>query len=344
METLVDDVGSFPLPRNVDSELFGKAYRTVRKAMIEGKHLEINEFVVKNFRSVIMDSFMKKVETGLDVVNYPQHYDMVGQLADGIRESMSKGTYLIERESAVLPEVRVICDEAKRVYEKTGKKVRLRVCIVGPIELYLREMGSVVHRDILEMFAEDVKRFAANSILNSKYVETIIVSLDEPSFGFQDLSADRQTIRDTLEKAFSFVGTTKQIHLHSPSRITELLDIKNIHVLSIEYASSPRSIEGVSKSMLDQWDKQIRIGVARTDINSILAELYERGITKPNAEQLVEDERTMRKRFEIAKKKYGERMSYAGPDCGLGGWPTQESAQLLLNRTVRAVKAASCKL
>jgi 5-methyltetrahydropteroyltriglutamate--homocysteine methyltransferase len=343
METLVDDVGSFPLPAKVDSKLFGKAYRTARKAMIEGKHHEIDEFVVKNFRAVIMDSFMKKVETGLDVVNYPQHYDMVGQLADAVRDSMNEGTYLIRQESAVLPEVSVICDEAKRVYERTGKKVNLKVCIIGPVELYLRELGSVVHRDILEMFAENVKRFATNSILNSKYVQTIAVSLDEPSFGFEELSADRQMIRDALEKAFGFIGPTKQIHIHSPSKIPELLDVENLDVLSIEYAASPRNIEGVSKSMLDQGDKQIRVGVARTDINSIVAELYGKGIMNPNAEQLVEDERIMRRRFEIVKEKYGERLSFTGPDCGLGGWPTQESAQLLLNRTVRAVKATGNK-
>jgi 5-methyltetrahydropteroyltriglutamate--homocysteine methyltransferase len=80
--------------------------------------------------------------------------------------------------------------------------------------------------------------------------------------------------------------------------------------------------------------------VSRTDINSIVAELYDRGITKPSAEQMVEDERIIRKRFETAKEKYGDRMTFTGPDCGLGGWPTQEAAQFLLTRTVKAVKAA----
>jgi 5-methyltetrahydropteroyltriglutamate--homocysteine methyltransferase len=91
--------------------------------------------------------------------------------------------------------------------------------------------------------------------------------------------------------------------------------------------------------MLDQADKQIRVGVSRTDIDSIMAELHDKGITKPNAEGIVEDERIIRKRFETAKGKYGDRMTFTGPDCGLGGWPTQEAAQLLLARTVKAVKA-----
>jgi 5-methyltetrahydropteroyltriglutamate--homocysteine methyltransferase len=269
---------------------------------------------------------------------------MEKQLGDAVRESMNEGTYLVSQESAVLPEVCLIRDEAKRLCEETGEKVKLRVCVIGPIELYLKEMGSVVYKDVLQAFAENVRWFAKNSILNSKYVETVAVSLDEPSFGFQDILADRETILRTLETAFNFDGPTRQIHLHSPSGIVDLLSVGNIDVLSIEYAATPKNIDSVSKGMLDQADKHVRVGVSRTDINSILAELYERGITNPSAEQMVEDERVIGKRFETAWSKYGDRMTFTGPDCGLGGWPTQEAAQLLLTRTVKAVKAARDRL
>jgi methionine synthase II (cobalamin-independent) len=71
-----------------------------------------------------------------------------------------------------------------------------------------------------------------------------------------------------------------------------------------------------------------------------MAELYEKGIAKPSAEQLVEPEETIRKRYCVAKEKYDDRMTFTGPDCGLGGWPSQEAAELLLKRTVKAVKTA----
>ncbi|HVP16861.1 MAG TPA: hypothetical protein VMT42_05815 [candidate division Zixibacteria bacterium] len=344
METLVDDVGSFPLPEYADSGLFEEAYRAARKAIIEGKPVDRDEFLLNNFSRIVIGSFLKKVEAGLDVVNYPQHYDMEKQVADAVRESMNQGTYLVNQEHAMLPEVCVIGDEARRLCEETGGKVRLRVCVTGPIELYLKEMGTVVHEDVLQAFAEDVRRFAKNSILNSKYIQTIAVSLDEPSFGFQDILTDRETVLSALEAAFNFGGATRQIHLHSPSRIADLLSVRNIDVLSIEYAATPKNIDSVSKGMLDQADKRVRVGVSRTDINSIVAELYDRGITKPSAEQMVEDERIIGKRFETAWNKYGDRMAFTGPDCGLGGWPTQEAAQLLLIRTVKAVKAARNKL
>jgi 5-methyltetrahydropteroyltriglutamate--homocysteine methyltransferase len=340
MSTLIDDVGSFPLPPQTDRESFDRAYVLARKALTSRKELTSDEFLLKNFYQVTVDSFRKKVETGLDIVNYPQHYDMHRQLADVLKEVMGKGTYLIDEVQAFLPEVCVIKEEAKRLYEECGKKVRLRVCILGPMDLYLREIGPVAYTDVLMMFAENVKRFARNSILNSEYVKTAVVSLDEPSFGFREISAERETIMHVFEKAFDFSGAVRQIHLHSPSRLTDVLEVRNVDVLSFEYAASPKNIEGLSKRMLEQADKQVRVGVSRTDIDSIMAELYERGISKPHIEQIAEDEATIRKRFRAAKEKFGELMTFTGPDCGLGGWPTQAAAELLLRRTVNAVRNA----
>ncbi|MDH5451514.1 MAG: hypothetical protein OEX77_11600 [Candidatus Bathyarchaeota archaeon] len=294
--------------------------------------------MLNNFYQVIIDSFRKKLNAGLDVVNYPQHYDMHKQFADVVHNAMDKGTYIVDEKNAVIPEIYVIGEEAKRLYRETGSKVSLRVCVTGPLELYLKEIGTTPYKDVLLMFAETVRLFAENSILNSKYVTTEVIALDEPSFGFQDISADTDTLLDVLEKAFDFKGVIRHIHLHSPSRVRDILDVKNLDVLSFEYAASPKNIESVSKNMLDSADKQIRVGISRTDIDSIIAELCDKGITKPTAEQLVESEGAIRKRFINAKEKYGEMMTFAGPDCGLGGWSTQEAAQLLLKRTVSAVK------
>lgn len=338
MNTLVDDIGSFPLPPNISKELFNKAYVLARDAIINGRNIRKDEFLLNNFYQVIIDSFRKKLNTGLDVVNYPQHFDMHKQFSDVIHNAMDKGTYIVDEKDAVIPEVYVIREEAKRLYEETGKKLLLRVCVTGPLELYLKEIGTTLFKDVLLMFAETVRLFAKNSILNSKYVKTEVMAFDEPSLGFQDVTAERDITLDVLEKAFDFKGVTKHVHLHFPSRVLGILDVKNLDVLSFEYAASPKNIESVSKDMLERADKQIRVGISRTDIDSIIAELYDKGIAKPTAEQLVESEGVIRKRFSVAKEKYGEVMTFAGPDCGLGGWPTQEAAQLLLKRTVSAVK------
>lgn len=339
MDTLVDDVGSFPLPSYVDRNTFNRAYDLARQAIIEGRDVMKDDFLPSKFCKIVIDSFKKKCAAGLDVINYPQHYDMYRQFAEPIHGVMKEGTYVVDEKQAFIPEMHVINEAARGLSEELGRRVMLRACITGPMELYLKEVGTVPYKDILLMFAETVRRFAGNSILNSKYVKTEAVSLDEPSFGFQDISADRDTVLEVLENAFDFKGVTKQIHLHSSSRVSDLLDVENVDVLAFEYAASPRNIESLSRQMLDKADKQMRVGVSRTDIDSITAELYDKGVAMPTATQMVESEDTIRKRFMAAKEKYGDRMTFTGPDCGLGGWPTQEAAQLLLKRTVDAVKA-----
>ena len=252
---------------------------------------------------------------------------------------MEKGSFVVDQERAFLPEIYVLNQEAKRLSEEFGRKIQLRVSFFGPMEMYLHEVGNTPFQDVLDGLAETIRRFAKNSILNSKYIETKVVSIDEPSFGFNNIQATSDVLCGVLEKAFDFQGAIRQIHLHSASGVHDLLCVKKLDVLSFEYAASPVNIEAVPKSMLEEADKQIRVGVSRTDIDSILAELYERGVAKPSAEQLVEPEDTIRKRFRFAKEKYGERMTFTGPDCGLGGWINQEAAQLLLERTVKAVKS-----
>lgn len=340
MSTLVDDVGSFPLPSFIDKKTFNRAYVIAREKITCGENIQADEFLMQNFYSVVVDSFKKKIEAEIDIVNYPQHYGIYEQFTDVIHKAMSKGTYIVDGNQAIIPEVHVISQEAKRLSEENGKRIALRVCITGPMELYLKEVGTTLYEDVLLMFAETVRRFAKNSIINSKYIKTEAVSLDEPSFGFKDISANTDTIIKVMEKAFDFDGATKHVHLHSSARLADVLKIKNLDVISFEYAASPRNIESLTKKMLENADKQVRIGIARTDIDAITAELYEKGITKPTIEQLVESEETIRKRYLKAKEKYGERMTFTGPDCGLGGWPSQEAAQLLLKRTAKATKSA----
>ncbi|MEM2537038.1 MAG: hypothetical protein QXT10_02940 [Candidatus Bathyarchaeia archaeon] len=345
MRVLVDDIGSFPLPPSVERRDFEKAYAVAREWAADGRNIAEDNFLFRNFYVVVRASFRLKCEAGLDVVNYPQHYDIRRQFTEVIHKAMEKGTYIVDEKAAVIPEVSVIRSEAKQLCEELGiARIALRVCVTGPFELYLALVGTAAYRDILLMFAETVRRFAANSLLNNKYVRTEVVSLDEPSFGFHDVAADRDLVLEVFEKAFSFSGAVKQIHVHSTSRVVELLEVKNLDVVSVEYAASPRNLEALSKDMLERADKHIRVGIARTDVDAILAELYEKGVRKPQAWQMVEDEETIRRRLEKARAKFGERLAFTGPDCGLGGWPNQEAAQLLLRRTVNAVKASESSI
>ena len=89
MNTLVDDIGSFPLPADISREAFDKAYQLTREAIVDGRDLRKDEFLLKNFWKVTLDSFKTKLRTGLDVVNYPQQYDGVKQVSDVIHVAMN---------------------------------------------------------------------------------------------------------------------------------------------------------------------------------------------------------------------------------------------------------------
>lgn len=339
METLVDDIGSFPLPAGIKRDDYARAYELAREAIIKGQNPAKDEFIQKTFCDTVVESFRRKLASGLDVVNFPQHFSGLRQVGDAIHAAMEKGSFIVDGQVAILPEIYVLNQEAKRLSEEFNKKIQLRVSIFGPIEQYLHEVGSTAYPDVLDGFAQTINRFAKNSILNNKYIETKVISIDEPSLGHSSFSGSSELMRETLEKAYDFQGPTRQIHLHFSTGIHDLLTVNRLDVLSFEYAASPKNIDSVSKSMLDKVDKQIRVGIARTDIDTIWAELYEKGITKPSTEQLVEPPEIVKKRYRFAKEKYGERMTFTGPDCGLGSWPSQEAAALLLKRTVQAVKS-----
>ncbi len=339
METQVDDIGSFPLPAGIRRDDYARAYEAARTAITSGQDPYKDEFIERTFCRTVVNSFKVKAATGLDVVNYPQSFSGIRQIGDPIRSAMAEGSFVVPQQKAVLPEVYVLNREAKALSEELGKKIALRVSIFGPIEQYLSEVGATAYADVLEGFAETINRFAKNSILNTKYIETKVMSIDEPSLGHSSFTGSPELVCQALEKAYDFQGPVRQIHLHFASGIHDLLSVKGLDVLSFEYAASPKNIDAVPKSILEGADKQIRVGIARTDIDAIWAELYEKGITQPTAEQLVEKQETVTNRYRFAKEKYGERLAFTGPDCGMGSWPNQDAAALVLKRSVEAVKS-----
>ena len=80
MNTIVDDVGSFPFPKNKNRENFNKAYILARNAIIEKKDFTKDPFIEENFSQIVLDAFRKKLSTGLDCVNFPQMYNGIKQI------------------------------------------------------------------------------------------------------------------------------------------------------------------------------------------------------------------------------------------------------------------------
>lgn len=332
MDVLVDDVGSFPMPRGTSKEAFAKLYPRALKAYAEGRSLA-NEELFEFYNPVAM-SMRFKLSSGLDVVNYPQHYDMHRQFLEPILEYPDE-PFLIQERYAVIPELGVVEKEAERYEEK----LKLKVCVTGPVELHLRtEFGFHVYEEVLHNLARSVNRFLRNSMPSTKYIETAAVAIDEPSLGFVDLlNIDEEGLIKALETSVRGVNARVQVHLHTLKAANIPLAADGVEVITGEFAATPMNMELISRKTLEEHDKYLRAGISRTDIDSIIAEHVERG-AEPRHEQLVEGIEVIRKRYEKIKEVFSDRIAFAGPDCGLGAWPTQEVAQLLLKRTVSAVK------
>jgi 5-methyltetrahydropteroyltriglutamate--homocysteine methyltransferase len=335
-----DDIGSFPLPEGVKKEELEKA----AFSLIQNPNLR-NEFIEKNFLQVVKDTMRQKIEAGIDVPNYPQHQDMNHQFLRPIEEFW-ESPYLIKQAYARIPEIDVVNEIAKEYYEEGGKPLELKVCITGPLELYLNKFkGSRVYPDLLERIARSISRFVRNSRANTKRLKTSLFSIDEPRLGLVDLEIEGDSLIKALEISSYPAKVNCAIHLHSTLEVGKIYEVRGINIIASDFAANPRGYSLVKRRDLETYDKFIRAGIARTDIDSFIpSERIEEFWKASEREKEVilfnelETKMVMRKRAREALKLYKDRVLYLGPDCGLATWPSQRLAFLLLKNTSEVVK------
>ena len=130
--------------------------------------------------------------------------------------------------------------------------------------------------------------------------------------------------------------------MHTLNRATLALQSKNINTLTCEYASDPTN--KIPKKELDQYDKFIRVGITRTNVDNIIAEKLDNGSTLDEMTSLngrlslIDSKEKIRKNLMDAIKMYDNRLKFVGPDCGLSGWEIPQIAFELLNRTSEVIK------
>ena len=360
-DILVDDVGSFPiLKEKKDSfdEYYLKAYHELvnnnNDVTVILDHRGLNFHVYEP----IIHSFRMKLATGLDVVNYPQHFDMNLQFSRPI-DLYPSGSgdlvpYLIDASKAIVPEVLFIQHYVNNTpveelgipeYSASAKQVQLKVCITGPIELYIKsDMGFTVYKEILANLSKSVNAFAKSSIINDERIRTAVVCIDEPSLGFINLfNIDEHELVECLDLALADLpnDVAKQIHLHTLADVRLPLQTKNIGVLTCEYASDPSNV--IDRAQLEQYHKKMRVGICRTNYNAIIGKMYEDGVVVGTSYEdqigLVDGEEKIATTLAKAIDHYGrENLAFVGPDCGLSSWTPPELAQLLLKRVVSVVQ------
>ncbi|GAG91835.1 unnamed protein product, partial [marine sediment metagenome] len=71
---------------------------------------------------------------------------------------------LIDPEKAIIPELFILERFSKDYYERTGNALKIKVCITGPIELYIKKHGFTLYPDIVFNFARSLNRMLKKSI------------------------------------------------------------------------------------------------------------------------------------------------------------------------------------
>ncbi len=335
-----DDIGSFPLPEDIEkAEIQDIAFNIACK--------KASEQDSEKFARIVSEIMQKKIDSGILCPNYPQVQEMTEQffrLSENFHDAGEP--WVVKSEFARIPEIDAIDSVAKENFDLTGKALELRVCVTGPLELYLKKIGSHVQGDLLRNLGRSISRFVENSIIRKEYIKTKVICIDEPSLGLNpNIIMDDEDLIKSLEISVKPAKNLDvQIHLHSTREIGKIYQTEGIKIIGIESAENPDVLGEIDKRELESYDKFLRIGISRTNISGIAADFNEKsGIdvwkTRNFSEMIdkTENSENIEKRLENAWRLFNENIKYAGPDCGLGSWPDQDLAFRLLKNTAEAV-------
>jgi 5-methyltetrahydropteroyltriglutamate--homocysteine methyltransferase len=330
---------------------------------------------VRFFEKMVIGGFLDKIEAGVDVPNYPQFRDMNEMflvMMDGVERV--KGGYLetkipsVKPDRSHIPEVMVIKKNSQMIYEKK-ESFEVKVCVTGPYTL----SSLFLHRDneIFSRLGEIISQIVENSVFSEKHGKVSLVAVDEPVFGLQDDplidfgSEGRENLRKAWESIFyKAKSKNAQTLLHLHNTADELFwEIKSLNVID-SHVDDPIYQTKKTKERMESTDKFLKASVSVSDfdtlikkrivtssrqkmtelaINERVAEAW-KGITsrKTDPEIFLEKHDIMKKRLVEIVNRFGvERVQYAGPECGLKGFPTYKCALECLRRVSSAVKSAT---
>jgi 5-methyltetrahydropteroyltriglutamate--homocysteine methyltransferase len=329
----------------------------------------------KFFEKKVIGGFLDKIDAGLDVPNYPQFRDMNEMflvMMDGVERV--KGGYLetkipsVKPDRNYIPEVMVIKKNSQMIYEKKGP-FETKVCVTGPYTL----SSLFLHRDneIFSRLGKIISQIVENNVFSEKHGKVSLVAVDEPVFGLQDDplidfgSEGRENLRKAWESIFHKAKSKNaQTLLHLHNTADELFwEIKSLNVID-SHVYDPICQTKKTKKRLESTDKFLKASISIADfdtlikkrivmisrqkmtelaINERVAEAW-RGITsrKTDPEIFLEKHSIMKKRLTEIVDRFGvERVPYAGPECGLKGFPTYKCALECLRRVSSTVKSAT---
>jgi len=325
------------------------------------------------FENKVVTGFLDKVKAGIDIANYPQFRDMNQMFLDMI-EGVGKvnGGYIetaaltLKKGKGAIAEASAIRNRSQEVYEKLGEPFRLRICVTGPYTM--SSLFAYKDKGTFTRLGNVLAQTIGTNIFNTKQGSVRLVSVDEPVFGFVDDplldrgSEGRENLLQAWESMTQKIrvkGAQACLHLHNTS--DELFwETKHINLIE-SHVNDPFFQAKRTKERLESTDKFLKASVAVTDfdqlirsrviasskqklsetaINEQIAETW-KNLTRRSMDPLtfVESAELMKQRLVKIVDYFGaNRVLYAGPECGMRGFPTYESALECLRRVSKAVK------
>ena len=326
------------------------------------------------FERKIVGVFIEKLRAGMDIPNYPQFRDMTRmflEMMDGV-EKIKDGyieTKLLSPKTGKLdiPEVLALKRNSKNIYEIFHSTFRVKICITGPYTLssLFAYKDPELYSRIGDFLAEIVKE----NIFNNKYGKVELLALDEPTFGLIDDpmmdagSIGRENLLHAWEKIFHKAqekGVRTCLHLHSTTDElfweVDSLKIIESHVNDSLYSGNK------TKELLELRDKFLKASISYSnfdvlirkkmlynsagktgDVTQVIGNVWRKiRSNEINPTVFLENVELMKMRLLKIIDRFGlERIPYAGPECGLRGFPTSSSAIECLKRVSETVKIAN---
>jgi 5-methyltetrahydropteroyltriglutamate--homocysteine methyltransferase len=357
------DVGSLPFSGNLEKYLEGATFYPSSPEHDSAKY----------FERKVLQAFLDKIGTGIQVPNFPQFRDMSEMflsMMDGLEKV--KGGYIetgaisLKAGEGDIMEVLAIKRNMEEISGIVGHTLALRICVTGPYTL--STFFPYKTDEIFPKLSNALSKIVEKNVFKEKHAEVVLFSLDEPIFGLVDDpmvdigAKGRENLRKAWENIFHQAKAKNAqtcLHLHSTSNElfweTKHLDIIESHVEDPIY-----KLETVRKR-LETEDKFLKASICTSDFDQLIKEkitaqtknklsqatlnekiseawkTIQRGNVDPKI--FLEDIEAMKKRLSTIVERFTpERIPYVGPECGLRGFPTYDSALECLRRVAKTVK------
>ena len=354
------DQGSLPNPEGFNEKKF-----------LEGAKLYSSNPLHESaqcFENIVTEVFIDKAKAGIDIPNYPQFRDLNQMFLEPINGAekvkggyMQTGILSMKKEETIIPEVTVI----KRNSQKIGEPYKIRICVVGPH--LLSTFFIYRNNETIAQLSHIISQIIENNIFTEKHASVAIVSLEEPLIGLLDdpLISYGSEGREKLLKAWETIlnkakekGIQTALHLHKTS--DEIFwQIKSLDAIEAP-VDDPIYQMKKTKQLLDSTDKSLTATISTNDFDKLIKQRIQESqkqvnvLTigdqvaetwkniksgKINPETFLESVDLMKNRLIKIVERFGtEKVPYAGPECGLKGFPTYNCALECLRHVSEAAK------